>query len=79
LPQGSRHTPARILATARPMVRTETPNILVHSASLLPRRSRARKQETAEQWINEGKQAVKMTLANDFGSLEDKFHEIRLK
>jgi hypothetical protein len=43
------------------MVRTETANILAHSASLLPRRSRARKQGTAEQWINEGKQAVKMT------------------
>jgi hypothetical protein len=42
-------------------VRTETPNIVAHSASLLPRRSRAHKQGTAGQWINEGKQAVKMT------------------
>ena len=42
-------------------MRTETPNILAHSAWLLQRWSRACKQGTAEQWIKEGKQAVKMT------------------
>ena len=32
LPQGSRHTSARILATARPTVRRETPSSAAHSA-----------------------------------------------
>ena len=32
LPQRSRHTPARILATVRPIVRIETPNSAAHSA-----------------------------------------------
>ena len=32
VPQGPRHTPARILATARPTVRVETPSSTAHSA-----------------------------------------------
>jgi len=40
---------AFIRATSRPMVRSETPKMVAHSAWLLPRRSRARKQGTAEQ------------------------------
>jgi hypothetical protein len=34
--RGSRHNPARILATARPMVRLETPSSVAHSTWLLP-------------------------------------------
>ena len=51
---------AFIRAATRPTVRTETPNILANSASLILRRSRACKQGRTEQCINEGKQAVKM-------------------